>query len=130
MDEAGIEITEQARPYWESLERGVLSFQKCSHCGNVWLPARDFCPQCLSDEWAWTPSRGHGRVTSWVVYHTAYDPAFKERLPYNVAIVELDEGPRLMTNLLMPNEDIRPQLAVRLKPQRRLNVMLPCFEPA
>lgn len=131
MDGRTIEITPLTKPYWEALEAGVLSFQYCGACGHRWLPAREACPQCLQADWlSWVPSRGAGKVVSWVVYHVAYDPAFKERLPYNVAIVELEEGPRLITNLKMPNENIAPNLAVSLAPERRLNVTLPCFKPA
>jgi uncharacterized OB-fold protein len=55
------------------------------------------------------------------------NPAFKDRVPYNVAIVELAEGPRLITNLLMPNQDIRPRMAVKLNLERRHNVNMPFF---
>lgn len=126
-EELEIEITEQNQPYWQSLDKGVLSFQKCNDCKNCWLPARDFCPKCLSENWQWTASSGKGTVISWVVFHSAMNPAFKDRVPYNVAIVELAEGPRLITNLLMPNQDIRPRMAVKLNLERRHNVNMPFF---
>ncbi len=87
-------------PYWDALSRGVLSYQKCESCGHAWLPARSECPGCLGDKWRWTPARGGARLISWVVYHTAFHAAFKDRLPYNVAVVELDEGPRLISNVV------------------------------
>lgn len=131
MNDSNIEVTELTKPYWDSLADGRLSFQSCRACGHNWLPARDTCPNCLAlDDYVWTQSSGRGRVVSWVVYHIAYDPAFKERVPYNVAIVELAEGPRLITNLLMSNDAISPDLAVTLTPVPSLNVTLPCFKPA
>jgi uncharacterized protein len=89
-----------AEEYWAGLAAGELRFQKCSACGHAWLPARQECPCCLLPEWWYQPSAGLGRLVSWVVFHRAYHPYFEGRLPYNVAIVELDEGPRMITNVL------------------------------
>ena len=89
-----------AQPYWQGLERGVLLYQRCRHCGEAWLPARDACPHCLSPDHEWQQSAGRGKVISWIVYHTAYDEAFKDRVPYDVTLVELEEGPRLLTNVV------------------------------
>ena len=100
-------------PYWKGLMEGRLLFQRCSG-GHAWLPARALCPTCLSKEWQWQAAAGNGRILSWVIYHHAYHPAFKERLPYNVALVQLEEGPRLLTNILAPNDALAPDLAVRL----------------
>jgi uncharacterized OB-fold protein len=77
-----------------------VEFQRCRACGRAWLPAREACPECLSPAWDREVSSGSGRLVSWVVYHTAFDPSVADRLPYNVAVVELDEGPRLITNLV------------------------------
>jgi uncharacterized protein len=87
-------------PYWDSLAKGVFSFQRCDACGHAWLPARGECPGCLADQWQWVPASGGAKLISWVVYHLAYHPAFANRLPYNVAVVELDEGPRMISNVV------------------------------
>ena len=87
-------------PYWDSLAQGKLSFQRCQACGHAWLPARSECPGCLEENWKWEPASGGAKLISWVVYHIAYHPAFANRLPYNVAVVELDEGPRLISNVV------------------------------
>ncbi len=87
-------------PYWDSLSQGALSFQHCNACGHGWLPARTECPHCLEADWAWRAAAGGAKLISWVVYHIAYHPAFQHRLPYAVAIVELDEGPRLISNVM------------------------------
>lgn len=94
------EITEVNRPYWEGLQAGELRYQLCDDCGHGWLPARRYCPNCLSENAKWTRSSGQGRVVSWVVYHRAYADYFKARVPYDVTIVELDEGPRLLSNVV------------------------------
>ena len=87
-------------PYWDSLAQGALSFQRCSACGHAWLPPRSECPQCLAANWRWETAAGGAKLVSWVVYHMAYHAAFVNRLPYTVAVVELDESPRLISNVV------------------------------
>jgi uncharacterized protein len=124
------EITPLNKPYWSALRDGALVFQACA-CGTRWLPARSECPGCLrADQWRWTPASGRGRVLSWVVYHTAYHPAFADRLPYNVAIVELAEGPRLITSILAANESLRADLPVELATTDVDGVAIATFAPA
>jgi uncharacterized OB-fold protein len=86
-------------PYWHSLKAGRLTYQHCV-CGHRWLPPRTECPYCLGTDWSWRDASGRGKLVSWVVYFVAYDEAFKEKLPYNVAIVELEEGVRLVSNII------------------------------
>lgn len=106
-------------PYWTSLEEGRLDFQRCQNCGAAWLPPREECPSCLAGEWRWETASGRGRLISWVVYHVALAQPFRARVPYNVAIVELDEGPRLITNLLGTDErPPRIEAPVELQIQR------------
>lgn len=83
-----------------ALEEGRLTFQRCERCGHAWLPPRDHCPGCLSDAWSWNDASGRARIVSWVVYHRPYHPAFADRVPYNVVVAELEEGPRLISNVL------------------------------
>ena len=83
-----------------ALTEGRLTFQRCTRCANAWLPPRDACPRCLSDAWEWADASGQARVISWVVYHRSYHPAFSDRIPYNVVVAELDEGPRVITNVV------------------------------
>lgn len=94
------EITASNAPYWNALKQGRLTFQHCRACGHNWLPAREACPACLSPDPEWKDSAGKGKIVSWVVYHVAYDEAFKDRIPYNVSCVVLDEGPRILTNIV------------------------------
>ncbi|MCS6926757.1 MAG: Zn-ribbon domain-containing OB-fold protein [Candidatus Binatia bacterium] len=93
-------ISSLNRPYWEALKRHELKLQRCTECGKVWYPPAPFCPACWSDAVTWQRLSGRGRVNSWVVFHQAYFPSFQDDLPYNVAEVELEEGPRLLTNLV------------------------------
>ena len=100
---AAIELPEAdplLQEHRDALADGRLTFQRCGACGNAWLPPRDACPRCLAAEWDWEEASGRARVVSWVVYHRAYHPAFADRVPYNVAVAELEEGPRLITNVV------------------------------
>jgi uncharacterized OB-fold protein len=126
MDMPKPEPTELTRPYWDALREGHLVFQRCA-CGHAFLPARRHCPACLGDSLRWERSSGRGRIVSWVVYHTAYHPAFQSRLPYNVALVELDEGPRLLTNVVDPNDALRADARVELQIEREGDVALARF---
>jgi uncharacterized OB-fold protein len=89
-----------ATPYWDALAGGSHAFQRCTACGHAWLPPRHECPACLQSAYVWETASGRGQLVSWVVFHVAFDPAFAARLPYNVAIVELAEGPRLISNIV------------------------------
>jgi uncharacterized protein len=114
MDLPKPEPTDLSRPFWGALRDGHLVFQRCAN-GHAFLPARRHCPACLQPDPQWERASGKGRLVSWVVYHTAYHPAFESRLPYNVALVELAEGPRLLTNIVDPNEALVADAPVELK---------------
>lgn len=113
MDLPKPEATELSRPYWDALREGRLMIQRCG-CGHAWLPARAACPSCLAPEPRWVSASGRGTLVSWVVYHVAYHPAYESRLPYNVALVALDEGPRLLTNIVDGHAALTPDAPVEL----------------
>ena len=119
-------------PYWDSLAAGALSFQRCSHCGHAWLPVRAECPHCLGAEWGWEQAAGGAKLISWVVYHTAFHPAFAGRLPYTVAVVELDEGPRLISNVvgLDAGRPLAIEQRLRLVIEDESGTAVPRFLPA
>ncbi|GGF74852.1 Zn-ribbon domain-containing OB-fold protein [Mameliella alba] len=120
-------------PYWDALGRGQLAYQHCEACGHAWLPARSECPHCLSPEHGWEMATGRGKLISWVVYHRAFNPAFQDRVPYNVAVVQLDEGPRMISNIvgLDPEHPVADQLSIdqplQLVIRREHDVAIPCF---
>lgn len=93
-------ITEENAPYWESARAHALKLPYCMACERAFYPPQSRCPRCLGDRVEWRPVSGRARVHSWVVVHQVYDPSFKERVPYVVAAVELEEGPRLITNVV------------------------------
>ena len=129
MDLPKPEPTELTRPFWDALRDGHLVFQRCGN-GHAFLPARHHCPACLRPDPQWERASGKGRLVSWVVYHMAYHPAFESRLPYNVALVELAEGPHLLTNVVDPNEALVADAPVELKIEREGDTALARFRLA
>jgi len=87
-------------PYWEAAREHRLVIQRCNACGKFWFPPSRSCPHCLAADFAWTPVSGTGKVFSFVTFHRVYHPAFAKEVPYVVALVELAEGPRLLTNIV------------------------------
>lgn len=91
--------SEETQPFWQAASRGELMLQRCSGCGASRFPPGIICPECSSLEFEWKAVSGRGKIWSFVIFHRAYHPAFKGDLPYAVAYVELDEGPRLLSNI-------------------------------
>ncbi|RKJ99261.1 Zn-ribbon domain-containing OB-fold protein [Alicycliphilus denitrificans] len=92
--------TDLTRPYWQAAARGELHMQHCGACGRWQFYPRPFCIHCEADALQWRAVSGLGRIYTYTVNHRAPNAFMKARLPYVVAIVELDEGPRLMANVL------------------------------
>ena len=86
--------------FWRACREHRLKFQKCMKCNHVRWPAALICPECHSKETEWIVAKGCGTVYTFVVYHVAYLPEFEGDIPYVAASVELDEGPRLLTNVV------------------------------
>ncbi len=125
------EITPVNKPYWDALSEGVLCFQACS-CGHKWLPPRSECPQCLGTEWQWTRASGRATLYSWTVFHVAYHEAFANRIPYNVVLVELAEGPRMIANVVgfEGGRDLRVGMNLTLVIQKEDETMVARFQQA
>lgn len=100
-------------PFWEYARRRELCLQRCVECGAWHFPAAPICDNCLSLESEWVEVSGRGQVFSWVVFHRQYFPALPP--PYNVASIELAEGPLFIANLVdIAVEDIAIGLPVRV----------------
>ena len=100
--------------FWEGLKAGELRLQRCTACFRYIFYPRSVCPHCLSDRLEWTMASGRGRVYSYTIVRRAMNPAFAADLPYIFAIVELEEGPRVTTNLInCAPEDARVDMPVK-----------------
>ena len=90
----------ETRGYWEGADRGELVLQRCRDCQTVQHRPRAICASCLSSEIAHFVASGRGTVYSFTVTNQNQMPGFREACPYVLAYVDLEEGPRLMTNIV------------------------------
>jgi uncharacterized protein len=89
----------ETAPFWEYCGKHELRMQKCHQCGHLRNPPSILCPRCHSMEADWVKLSGKGKVYSYTIFHKAYHEAFKNDIPYAVAIIALDEGPRMLSNI-------------------------------
>jgi uncharacterized OB-fold protein len=89
--------TPETTHFWEGTRQGELRLQRCQSCDHVYFPPRPFCPTCASKQVAVFKASGRGSLFSYVVSHLPA-PGFEP--PYTIAVVELEEGPRMMTNIV------------------------------
>jgi uncharacterized OB-fold protein len=100
-------ITDLNKEFWQSARKGELRLQTCRSCGHIRNPISEICPKCLSEDFEWTKLSGKGTVFSFVTFHQVYHPAYKGDVPYNVSIIQLDEGPRMISNVVgVPPSDV------------------------
>jgi len=95
--------TPDTQPFWDGVKRHQLLLPKCKACGQLHYFPRPFCPHCFSWDLDWIQCSGNGKLYSYVINHRPA-PGFEEEAPYVIAVVELDEGPRMLSNLI----DIEP----------------------
>lgn len=101
-------LTDENRPFWQACKEGRLSMQQCGACAHIRFPISAVCPRCLSDAFDWRDLSGRGTVFSYVVFHQVYNKAFAGDVPYNVALVQLAEGPRMYSNVVgVPNDHVK-----------------------
>jgi hypothetical protein len=124
-------ITPETEHFWEGTRSGELRLQKCAACSNVYFPPRPFCPQCASTKVGVLRASGRATLYSYVIHHRPV-PGFVP--PYSIAVVQLEEGPRMMTNIVETEQTPeRLQLDMQLEVVfQRMNdeISLPLFRPA
>lgn len=116
------------QPYWDAAARGVLQCPKCNACGTRFFTPRFACPSCLSEDWSWERSRGRGTILSATTVHKAPFPGVAT--PYVLAVVTLDEGWYMLTNIVNCNpSEARIGAAVRVSfVHRGGEIVVPVFE--
>ena len=123
--------TPETQHFWEGTRKGELRLQRCSDCANAYFPPRPFCPGCGSRKVSVFAASGKAMLYSYVIHHRPV-PGFTP--PYAIAVVTLDEGPRMMTNVLeCPQTPEALQLDMRLEVTfEKLDdqITLPQFRPA
>ena len=121
--------TPETQHFWDGTARGELLLQRCRTCDSTYFPPQPFCPSCASDDVEIVRATGRGFLYSYVITHRAA-PGFEA--PYAIAVVELEEGPRLLTNLVdvAPDPEQLPlDLAVEAVFETVGEITLPRFRP-
>ena len=98
----------EEKPFWDGCKEHKLILQRCDDCSKVIYPIGPTCPHCQSNKYTWTQMSGRGRVHNFVIYHKPWVPYYKDKVPYALVQVEIEEGPRLTTNLFdVPVKDVK-----------------------
>ena len=119
--------------YWEKCKQHELWLRNCLDCNQPFFYPRDICPTCFSRNTNWIPSSGNGKIHAFTIVQRAPTPAFQDRVPFVAAVVELDEGPRIPTNII--NVDADPDVVHVGMPVSVLfedldeTISLPMFSP-
>jgi uncharacterized OB-fold protein len=118
--------------FWAAAKEERLLIRHCQDCGAYSYYPRPFCPECWSQNVTWHQASGTGTLYTWSVIYSNDQPPFKERVPYVAAIVDLEEGPRMMTNVLdCPFDELRVGMNLRLRFQPISDEFtIPVFVPA
>ena len=123
--------TPETQHFWDGTREGELRLQRCDACGKVFFPPRPFCTACASRKVSVVPASGKAVLWSYVIHHR---PVAGFTPPYAIAVVQLAEGPRMMTNIVeCPQTPEALQLDMPLEvvfEKQNDNVTLPLFRPA
>lgn len=93
-------ITPEAKPYWDGLREQKLMLPRCRACRRAFFYPRVLCPHCHASDIEWFQASGRGRLYAFEIAYQTINKAFKVKPPYVLAMVELEEGPRMMSNLV------------------------------
>src|SRR5437879_6692490 len=119
-------------PLGEACQSGRLMLQRGTECGHIRFPPTRFCAKCRSIKCDWIESKGHGRVFSWIVVrHPVPRDVYAQEVPYVVALIALDEGVRIPSNIIgCRPEDVSAGMAVSVVFRAVTpEVTLPLFQP-
>ena len=116
-----------AKPFEEGLRQQKLLLPWCKSCGKPHFYPRSACPHCWGDEYEWRPALGAGVIHTFTVVRANPPTAFKEHLPYVVAIIDLDEGVRMMSNIVDFPSNLAIGDRVSVTFVERHNAILPLF---
>jgi uncharacterized protein len=127
-------ITPEAQPYWDGLKENKLMLPKCDDCGKPFFYPRALCPNCHSRNISWMQASGRGKLYSFQIAHRSLSRAFKVELPCVMAMIELEEGPRMMSNLINIEPDpsvIKCDMPVEVVFEKQNDdITLALFQPA
>jgi uncharacterized OB-fold protein len=123
--------TPETKHFWEGTRAGELRLQRCGECAKTYFPPRPFCPACASRNVSVVKASGRAKLLSYVIHHR---PAPGFTPPYAIAVVELDEGPRMMTNVVgcpqTPDALVLDMPVEVVFEKQTAEITLPLFKPA
>jgi uncharacterized OB-fold protein len=125
------EPDEWSQPFFDATLRGELLLQRCSACGRWMWPVKARCIDCLSDDVRWERASGLGTLYSFTLVHQLVHPGFKGEMPYNLALVDLDEGVRAHSSIVgVANDELHigMRLSVVFVPASEY-IAVPMFQP-
>ena len=127
-------ITPEAQPYWDGLKENKLMLPKCDDCGKPFFYPRVLCPNCHSRNISWMQASGRGKLYSFQIAYRSLNRAFKVKLPCVMAMIELEEGPRVMSNLINIEPDptvVKCDMPVEVVFEKQNDdITLALFQPA
>jgi hypothetical protein len=127
------QATPETQDFWDGAKAGNLRLQKCDECAHVYFPPRPFCPKCASRSVTSFNATGKGKLHSYVINHRPA-PGFEDDAPYAIAVVMLDEGPKMMTNLVgveQTPEALQLDMPLQVSFEKvNDDISLPKFKPA
>lgn len=123
---------EASNPFFEGAQEQKLMIQRCASCGTAHWPVKSRCPVCLSSEITWVQASGKGTLYTFSLMHQIFHPGFASEVPYNVAEVDLEEGPRIISNIVgCANSELRIGMPLEVTFEEvSEGVTLPKFRPA
>jgi hypothetical protein len=122
---------ENAKTYWEGCKAGKLLLPRCRSCGELFFYPKHFCPACLSGDLEWVEASGKGIIHTFTVISRAPSSAYEADVPYVIAIIDLQEGLRMLSNVIgIPPDQVRVGMPVEVVfEQVTEEVTLPKFRP-
>jgi len=125
------EVTDDLAPFFAAAREGRLVVERCKRCGRRRFPPRPICSECLGRDAEWVSSSGRGKVVSFNVMHQVYHPGFAAEVPYAVVLVELEDGGRMLSNVVdCPLDRLTIGLDVEVTFERVSDeITLPKFRP-
>jgi uncharacterized OB-fold protein len=120
----------RSQPFFDAALRDELALQRCDACGTWMWPVRPRCIACFADAPRFAVASGRGTLYSYSLVHRTYDPAFADEVPYNVVLVDLEEGVRVLANVVdVEHEDLQIGMPLRVVFERRGDIAIPKFRP-
>ncbi|ARM16132.1 MULTISPECIES: Zn-ribbon domain-containing OB-fold protein [Rhizobium] len=123
--------TAWSKPYWDAAREKRLIIQHCNKCSTKIMNPKQYCPNCLSDDLGWSESAGRGTVYSYSIQKRSAASPFVDKVPYVVAVVRLDDGVQLLTNIIGERAlsvQCGDTVRVAFEPIAGTDITLPVFE--